>query len=94
MLKINKAILDTNQVICDNISKFDASERGLLSQNILAQVRNFVEYIAMKAYANSGDINPNDYSLREIALSEMKKNGNLRFLRRFHDMLQKSVALL
>ena len=92
MLKIDKAILDTNQVICDNISKFDASERGLLSQNILAQVRNFVEYIAMKAYANSGDINPNDYSLREIALSEMKKNGNLRFLRRFHDMLQKSVS--
>ena len=46
MMKIDKAILDTDKVICRNISRFDASERGLLSQNILSQLRNFVEYIA------------------------------------------------
>ena len=34
MLKIDKAILDTNGVICDNISKLKFSDRGLLSQNI------------------------------------------------------------
>ena len=45
MLKVDGAIYDTNKVICRNISVFDASERGLLSQNILAQLRNFVEYI-------------------------------------------------
>ena len=34
MLKVDEAIYDTNKVICRNISVFDASERGLLSQNI------------------------------------------------------------
>ena len=43
MLRIDQAILDTNNVICKNISKFDDSERGLLSQNILSQLRNFIE---------------------------------------------------
>ena len=41
MLKVDEAVYDTNKVICRNISVFDASERGLLSQNILAQLRNF-----------------------------------------------------
>ena len=48
MLKIDNAIYDTNKVICRNISVFDTSERGLLSQNILAQLRNFIEYIVQR----------------------------------------------
>lgn len=35
MLKVDVAILDTNGVLCRNISVFDTSEQGLLSQNIL-----------------------------------------------------------
>lgn len=64
MLAIDKAIIDTDKVICNNISKFDASERGLLSQNILSQLRNFVEYIAMKVCSSERDVNPNDYDER------------------------------
>ena len=48
MLMVDEAIFDTNKVICRNISIFDASERGLLSQNILSQLRNFVEDIVQK----------------------------------------------
>ena len=48
MFKIDQAIKDTNAVICKNIARFDSSERGLLSQNILGQLRNFVEYIISK----------------------------------------------
>lgn len=92
MLKIDKAIFDTDQVICDNIDSFDITNRGLLSQNILSQLRNFVEYIAMKAYAGKGDINPNDYDLRKKALQDLQSRGNLRFLSKFHNMLQKSVS--
>ena len=43
MLKIDKSILDTNRAICDNISQLSFVDRGLLSQNILSQLRNFVE---------------------------------------------------
>ena len=55
MLKFDGTIYDTNKVICRNISVFDASERGLLLQNILAQLRNFVEYIVQKVYPNGVD---------------------------------------
>lgn len=92
MLRIDKAILDTNKVICDNISRFDTSERGLLSQNILGHVRNFVEYIAIKAVTNGVDINPNDYDLNVTSIKSMQTRGDLRFLYRFHEMLQKSVS--
>ena len=92
MLRIDKAILDTNEVICDNISRFDTSERGLLSQNILGHVRNFVEYVAIKACSNGADINPNDYDLNVASLKSMQARGDLRFLYRFHEMLQKSVS--
>ncbi len=92
MLRIDKAILDVNAAICDNINKFDVSERGLLSQNILSQLRNFVEYLAIKEYSQGRDVNPNDYSVNVIAIKEMKKRGDLRFLYKFHEMLQKSVS--
>ena len=87
MLRIDKAILDTNGVICDNISQLSFADRGLLSQNILGQIRNFVEYIAIKAYSNGQDVNPNDYDLNVAALKDMQRRGNLRFLYRFHEML-------
>ena len=92
MLRIDKAILDTNGVICDNIAQLNAGDRGLLSQNILGQIRNFVEYIAIKAYSNGQDVNPNDYDLNIAALKDMQRRANLRFLYRFHEMLQKSVS--
>ena len=92
MLRIDKAILDTNGVICDNISQLSFADRGLLSQNILGHIRNFVEYIAIKAYSNGQDVNPNDYNLNVAALKDMQRRGDLRFLYRFHEMLQKSVS--
>lgn len=92
MLKIDKAILDTNGVICENISQLSFADRGLLSQNILGHLRNFVEYIAIKAYSNGKDVDPNDYNLNVAALKDMQRRGDLRFLYRFHEMLQKSVS--
>ena len=75
MLRIDKAILDTNAVICENISRLGEIDRGLLSQNILSQVRNFVEYVAIKIFANGNDVNPNDYNLNVAAL----KKGRMMF---------------
>ena len=92
MLRIDKAILDTNGVICENISRFDALDRGLISQNILGQIRNFVEYVTIKIYLNGTDANPNDYKLNCDALKYLQRRGDLRFIYRFHEMLQKSVS--
>lgn len=92
MLRIDKAICDVDGVICENIAHFSLSDRGLLSQNILGQTRHFVEYIAIKEYSNGEDVNPNDYDLRVDALKDMQRRGELRFLYKFHEMLQKSVS--
>ena len=92
MLRVDEAILDTNKAICKNISKFDASERGLLSQNILAQLRNFVEYIVQKIYSKGVDTDPNDYKDKKDAWEYVKTRGELRFLSKFHSLLQKSVS--
>ncbi len=92
MLRIDKAILDTDRVVCDNIRQLSRTDRGLLSQNILGHLRNFVEYIAIKAYSNGQDVNPNDYDLNVAALRDIQRRGDLRFLYKFHEMLQKSVS--
>ena len=92
MLNIDQAILNTDKVICDNISTLGADNRGLLSQNILSQLRNFVEYIAQKVYAKGSDIDPNDYELKKEAISYIKTNSNYRFLVKFHDLIQKASS--
>lgn len=38
---IDKRIYSCNEAICKNIESLQANERGLLSQNILSQLRNF-----------------------------------------------------
>ena len=92
MLKVDRSIMDTDEVICENISTLSSNNRELLSQNILSQLRNLVEYVAMKEYFHNTDVNPNDYDLRKEALSGIQKKGHLRFLYKFHDLLQKSVS--
>lgn len=92
MLRIDKAIYDTDKVICENIAYFRNVDRGFLCQNVLSQLRNFTEYIAMKIYCEEEDFNPNDQNLREDALKKMLGNGKLRFLSKLHQLLQKSAS--
>ena len=76
MLKVDEAIFDTNKVICRNISVFDASERGLLSQNILAQLRNFVEYIVQKVYSNGVDTSQKIIRIKKLLGNLLKPKEN------------------
>ena len=49
-------------------------------------------YIAIKVFSNGEDVNPHDYSLNVEALKDMQRRGDLRFLYKFHELLQKSVS--
>ena len=86
MDKIDQAILEIDNVICKNISKFDSSERGLLSQNILSQLRNLVEHVSLKIYSQGNDI---EISYENIGKANTLVNarGNLKFLSKFHRLL-------
>lgn len=98
MSAIDNAILDTSNNITNNISRFDASERGLLSQNILSQLRNLVEYTMIKIYATENNMvaDPNDYdNMNKKAVSffrKSKQRTDISFITKFHSLLQKSVS--
>ena len=89
---IDKAIHDTDRVICENIGLKDNMDRGLLSQNILAQLRNFVEYTSLKIYSSSYSVTAIDTVNTKAALSFVRARGELGFLSRFHKLLQISAS--
>lgn len=91
MMEIDNEILKINKVICSNIEKFDSSERGLLSQNIISQLRNLVEHTSLKIFAGGHDIK-NTYPNIQEALLHIRSNGNYKFLSRFHKQLQISAS--
>lgn len=93
MIEIDKKINDVNKLVEKNISKFDDSERGLLSQNILSNLRNLIELIFLKIYnqKQNQSLNP-QYENYRIAEKYVKQIGKLRFIGKFHDLLQISVS--
>lgn len=75
MNKIDKAILDTSKVICDNIRAIPQSNRGLLSQNILSQVQSFVEYVTVKIYLDGRDEDPYIPEIHKKAIEEIRRDA-------------------
>jgi hypothetical protein len=93
MSELNKAILTIDNNISKNISRFDDSERGLLSQNILSQLRNLLELIFLKIYnQRKNESLKAEYNNFRIAEKFVKSIGTLRFLGKFHDLLQISAS--
>ncbi len=91
MSEINMAIITTDQAICKNIESLKDGNSGLLAQNILSHLRNFIEYIIQKV--KCGDhADPNDYSQKNWANNSIKKDGQYEFLWGFHELLQKSTS--
>lgn len=54
-MDIDQKIYCGNEAICRNIESLHGNERGLLSQNILSQLRNFLECIFVKIYMCAGN---------------------------------------
>jgi len=91
ILKIDSQIHIIDETICRHIENLDFSGRGAVSQDILSQLRNFVEHIMLKVYANGHDID-NDYANITKAISAVKSRGNLKMLWKFHDFLQVAAS--
>lgn len=67
MLSIDKKIIDIDKVICRHIGASDFSPRGVVSQDVLAQLRNFLEHIMLKLYAQGNDI---DNTYKKIVVTQ------------------------
>ncbi len=90
-LRIDNQILKSDRVICRHISNIGISSRGEVSQDILAQLRHFVEHILLKVYANGSDIEDSQKNVTQ-AVKYAKNNIELTDISRFHHYLQVSVS--
>ena len=50
VLQIDKQILNSDKIICRHINNLCNSTRGEISQDILSQLRHFVEHILLKIF--------------------------------------------
>ena len=91
VLQIDKQILNSDKIICRHINNLCNSTRGEISQDILSQLRHFVEHILLKIYANGNDIEDTQDNVKQ-AVKYAKNQEWLRYLSRFHHFLQVSVS--
>lgn len=90
MASVFNQIQNASNAISNNIATL-SDNRELLSQNVLAQVRNLVEGVAVLFYRNSLEA---DFSYPEInpAMENISGDGKLNFIFRFHRLLQKVAS--
>jgi hypothetical protein len=90
MATVAQHIAATDSAICTNIATLP-NQRDLLSQNVLGQLRNLVEGVAVRLHTGSGDTE-HDYAAIEAALAWVKSNARLNFVTKFHTLLQPSAS--
>ena len=90
MAKVSKQIQSANETICRNIELL-TDQRALLSQNILAQLRNLVEGVAVCVHTGNLDTEF-IYPAVDPALAFVKSKGRFNFLSKFHKLIQISAS--
>lgn len=90
MTSVTEHLQRVDGVIFSNIEAL-VDDRGLLSQNVLAQLRNLVEGVAVLAHTKDASVDYN-YAAIEAGLAFLGSNGKLSFLSRFYRQLQPSAS--
>ena len=90
MTTVGEQIRSADEAICQNIDSL-TDQRGLLSQNVLAQLRNLVEGVIVRLHRGSSDAEF-DYVLVAPGLAYVRANAKLNFLGKFHKLIQKSAS--
>lgn len=87
MFRIDTQIKDINNNICKNIKNINILDRGFVSQNILAQIRNLIDHIYLKIYAGSNDIEDNYQNICD-AKDFVLKQAKYKLINKFAKFLQ------
>lgn len=90
MTSVLEQIHSVDTAICGNIESL-SDQRSLLSQNVLAQLRNLVEGVAVRLHAGVSEAEFH-YSGIGPALSFVRSKAKLNFLGRFHKLIEKSAS--
>lgn len=90
MATVDQQIQSAADAISSNIAVL-SHDRALLAQNILSQLRNLVEGVAVRLHAGGGD-GQFQYDLVGAAMSHVAGQGKINFVSRFHKLLQISAS--
>lgn len=90
MTNVSEQIRSADEVICRNIELL-SDQRALLSQNVLSQLRNLVEGVAVRLHQGSSDAEFK-YAAVEPALAFVRSKAQFNFLGRFHKLIEKSAS--
>lgn len=85
--RIDEQLQRSDIAICRHIETLEILGRGAVSQDILSNLRTFVEHTMFKIYAHS-NTTTYDYQHIEKAIAFVKTKGQLKFISRFHAYLQ------
>lgn len=90
MATVNQQIQNADEAISKNIESL-VDQRGLLSQNVLSQLRNLVEGVAVRLHTGSADAEFN-YAAVDPGLAFVKSKAKFNFLGKFHKLIQISAS--
>lgn len=90
MTSVDAQIRSASDAISANITAL-SDNRALLSQNLLAHLRNLVESIAVRLHSNDGATEYR-YAAIDPAMAFVRTRGDFNFLGRFHRLLQASSS--
>jgi len=87
---VEEQIRSADEVICQNIDLLP-DQRALLSQNVLAQLRNLVEGVAVRLHTGRSDAEFS-FAAIEPGLAFVKGKAKFNFLGKFHKLIQMSAS--
>jgi DNA replication protein DnaC len=91
MVSVKDQIQSSNSAITDNIKNLQ-NNRPLLSENVLSQLRNLIEGIAVLVHTGNPDTEFVYDPEINAGLAYIRANGKFSLLRRFHHLVQISAS--
>lgn len=89
--KIDRDLDILDKAICRHIDNISRDSRGVVSQDVLSDLRHYVEHIMFKIYDNGKNLDVT-YANIQNAINCISGAGKYKWLRSFHKMLQIVVS--
>lgn len=91
LYKIDDELKNLDDTICRHIDNISRDSRGEVSQDVLSDLRHYVEHIMFKICYNGKNLDVT-YDNIQNAKKYISSNGEYKFLMNFHKMLQIVVS--
>lgn len=89
--KIDSELYNLDKAICRHIDNISRDSRGVVSQDVLSDLRHYIEHIMFKIYDNGRNLDLT-YENIQNAINYIFHIGKYKLLRKFHKMLQIVVS--